>query len=136
MKLTEKMRSKLAERICREWIRKRKLKLSAPKVYVCWRVSRGETRVWGAAYSGQRLLSLHLGIKSKYNDWIVLLAHEFAHYLDYWTSGWRWRRANMPHGERFQRLFWNTLSRVHWPRAGSDFWVTGPSKHLVQYQTG
>lgn len=134
MKLTKNMRSTLAEKICREWICKRHIKLKAPEVFVVWRNPKLHTNVSGWCWSNRRQITLHLPKGSDYREWIVLLAHEFSHYLDFWTSSPRWRKQNMPHGERFQRLMWSTLSKVHWERAASDHWIRGQSAHRPEFQ--
>lgn len=131
MKLTQDMRSTLAEKICREWISKRRIKLKAPQIYVVWR---NRTGISGWCWSHRRQITLHLPKGSNPSEWIVLLAHEFAHYLDYWTSTPLWRKKNMPHGERFQRLMWGTLSRNQWERAASGHWIEGRSAHRPEFQ--
>lgn len=136
MRLTQNQRSKLAEKICREWICKRHVKLKTPEVYVIWHSPKRTSGVWGRAYSGRRQLILHITRETSPNEWIVLLAHEFSHYLEHWTSHGKWRRINKPHGERFQRLLWSTLSKHQWPRASSGHWVQGSSKHKPEFQNG
>ena len=133
MKITESNRCVLAEKICRTWIRKRQMKLKAPSVYVVWRKDYG-TATSGTCYSKRRKIYLHLGRNSDHRDWIILLAHEFSHYLDDWTNQGKWRRVNKPHGERFQRLLWGTLSRLQWDRASSGHWATGSSAHKPQFK--
>lgn len=134
MRLTENMRCTLAEKICRGWICKRHIKLKTPKVFVVWRNPETHYGVTGVCYSGRRQLILHLTKGSSPNDWIILLAHEFSHYLEYWTSHGKWRNINKPHGERFQRLLWTTLSKKQWSRAASGSWITGSSKHKPEFQ--
>lgn len=134
MKLTEKQRSATAEAICRRWIRRRGIRLAAPKVYVI-RSASHPGQYWGWCYGGRRIISLHFGKGANIRrEQYILLAHEFAHYLDYWTSTPKWRRANMPHGEQFQRLLWNTLPRSLWKRAASGNWVRGSSAHRPEFQ--
>lgn len=134
MRLTENMRSMLAEKICREWIRKRHIKLKAPDVYVVWRNPDSHIHVSGVCYSSRRRIMLHLPKGSDYKEWLILLAHEFAHYLDYWTLSPRWRRERMPHGDRFQILLWTTLSKKHWKQATTGHWIRGSSKHKPEFQ--
>lgn len=134
MKLTQNMRSELAERICREWIKKRRIKLKAPECYVVWRNPERTKTVLGHCWYRRRQITLHIPKGSRTDDWIILLAHEFAHYVDYWTSSPRWRKENLPHGERFQRLMWGTLSKKQWPRAAEDHWIKFASAHRPEFQ--
>lgn len=137
MKLRPTMRSKLAEKICQQWIRQRRIRLAKPAVYVIWRQGHTANSVHGwwhrGRNAGSSAITLHLGVKSDYRDWIILLAHEFAHHLHHWTTGQRWLRRQS-HGERFQILFWNTLSRAQWHRASTGHWAQGPSAHRQEFQ--
>ena len=134
MKLTNNMRSKLAEKICLGWIRKSKTRVAVPKVYVVWRSSRGQSDVWGRAYQSQRRIILHLGVKSSYKEWLIILAHEFAHIFDYATTPPRWKALRRPHGDRFQILLWRFVPKTMWAIASTGRWAVGSSRHLPQYQ--
>jgi predicted SprT family Zn-dependent metalloprotease len=137
MKLHPSQRSLLAERLIRKWIRARHLRLAAPKVYVVMRSAthrRAADEVTGMCYARKRLIVLHIGPEALRVDSLILLVHEFAHYLDYWTTPPAWRRRRRPHGDRFQILLWKTLKRPFWRRASSDHWVRGSSAHDPKYQ--
>jgi hypothetical protein len=136
LKLLRKQRSQLAKQICREWIRKRGLRLKAPTIYVIWHEPKfeGHQAVWGMCYQAKRMITMHIVKGTPSHEWIILLAHEYAHYLDYWTSTRRWRNELQGHGQRFQQLFWNTLSKVQWARASSGHWLIGRSRHRPEYQ--
>lgn len=129
MKLHPSQRSGLAEAICRRWIRRRGLRLKPPKIYLIQRTS-GEGFVWGRCHGSY--LTLHMGPRSSRRDQYILLCHEFAHYL----NRMRFTRKNrgQPHGEQFQRILWGLVPRGLWKRAGSGYWVTGPSAHRTEYQ--
>lgn len=131
MKLHESQRSALAEAICRRWIRRRKLKLKTPPVYVV-RHSRGGSNVWGWAWPHK--IVLHLGPQAtNRREQYILLAHEFTHYLVRWTTPYK-HRVHTSHGERFQRVLWGVLPYGLWKRAGSGHWATGSSAHKVKFQ--
>jgi Zn-dependent peptidase ImmA (M78 family) len=133
MRLHPSQRSKLAEDICRRWIKRRHLRLSAPKIYVIQR-SRVTDWVWGRCYWSRGYITLHLGTTDKRGrrDKYILLAHEFAHYLHHKT----FTRKNwgQPHGEQFQRILWGLVPRGLWRRSGSGQWVVGRSAHRPEYQ--
>jgi predicted SprT family Zn-dependent metalloprotease len=131
MKLRPSQRSALAERICQIWLKRRGLRKAAPKVYVIQR-ARGPGRVWGRCYHFKRIITLHIGPGAKKQDMMILLAHEFAHYLDFQTRRVGWKLQ--PHGDRFQILFWKILHRRHWQRAASGYWAEGPSAHRPEFQ--
>lgn len=134
MKLTKNMRSDLAEKICRRWIKRRGIRLAAPKVYVVNRVSRGIDDTWGKCSTSQKRLILHIGIKSNRRDQMILLAHEFTHYLDFSTTPRHLWRKVRPHGDRFQILLWKTLAKGLWKRASKGRWIYGSSAHRPEFQ--
>jgi hypothetical protein len=133
MILRNSQRSAIAERMCRKWIKRRGIRFGAPHVYVIRRTA-GGSHVWGRSHNSKGFIVLHLGPKSTRADWYILLAHEFCHQLDYWTSAPRWRRENMPHGDRFQILLWKTLPRAFWKRASRGQWISNRSAHRPEFQ--
>jgi hypothetical protein len=130
MKLLASQRSLLAECVCRVWIRRRGLRLKAPKVYRIVHPDR-KAGVWGW-FHGQWYITLHMGPDASRRDQYILLAHEFAHYLTSATTAKKYRQK--PHGERFQRILWGTLPRSLWRRASSGRWVGGRSGHRPEFQ--
>ena len=136
MRLHESQRSALAERICRRWIRRRGIRMAAPKVYVI-RSSRDTAGVWGTCWwTAKRSLILYLGRRSNKRDHYILLAHEFAHALDAFTARGKWAviRRKKFHGERFQRLLWGLIPRGLWKRAATPRWGRDSSRHRPEFQ--
>ncbi len=132
MKLTKNMRSDLAENICRRLIKRRGIRLAAPKVYV---VKAGRSlQVSGRCHWHKGFITLHIGAKTNRRERMVLLVHEFTHYLDYKTRAPSWRKKIQPHGDRFQIMLWKTLAKGLWKRASTGHWVTGPSAHRPEFQ--
>ena len=136
MKLRDSMRSQLAERLCRCWIKRRHLRLAAPKVYVI------NKREWlnaahsvaGRCHANSGYITLHIGPKAPRLEKYILLAHELTHYLDYKTSTGKWKRDRRPHGERFQRMLWGTINRRFWKHASKGHWIRSSSAHKPEYQ--
>lgn len=134
MKLYESQRNSTAERICARWIARRKIRIRKPKVYLIVHPNRGAA-VWGwCHHRGQPFITLHVGPNANKRDMYIVLAHEFAHTLDYQTTKGKWRNERLPHGERFQRLLWGTLPRGLWKRACGVRYSIGQSKHRPEFQ--
>ena len=132
MKLHKTQRCELAERICARWIVRRKIRMRRPNVYLIMHPKAG-SKVWGWCHHRSKpLITLHVGPATNKRDIYILLAHEFAHSLDYQTKQGKWR--DLPHGERFQRILWGTLPRGLWKRASSGVWIIGRSKHRPEFQ--
>jgi len=134
MKLHESQRNKLAEQICARWIARRQIRIRKPKVYLIVHSNR-EAAVWGwCHHRGQPFITLHVGPKANKRDMYIVLAHEFAHTLDYQTTKGKWKNERLPHGERFQRLLWRTLPKGLWKRASGTRYSIGQSRHRPEFQ--
>lgn len=134
MKLRPSQRSRVAECICRVWLKRRGIRLRVPPIYVI-RHSKGGTNVWGRckySYRGTGAITLHLGVNSVRRDWYILLAHEFAHWVDKHTVAPKYRPTG--HGETFQRILWGLVPRTLWKRASRDQWIGTSSAHKPQFQ--
>jgi hypothetical protein len=139
MKLHASQRSSLAEKICRRWIARKGTRMKSPKVYVIEH-GKGSRRgsmntSWGWCHWHDGYITIHLAGDVNKREKYILLAHEFAHWYDYWsTPPGKWRRNLRPHGERFQRLLWGLVPRGLWRRAASDRFNRSSSRHLPEYQ--
>ncbi len=138
MKLHESQRSKVAEAICRRWLKRRKARMVAPKVYVVQHQPKNrrypDGTVWGWCHHAKPIITLHYQTRYNKRDMMILLAHEFAHHYDYLSTVPSARRKIRPHGERFQRIFWGTLARGLWKRASHERWTGGRSAHRPEFQ--
>jgi hypothetical protein len=124
MKLHPSQRSPLAERICRRWIRRRKVKIPTPKVYLVKHMKTRHTpgTVWGWCHYGKGLITIHYAQRAHLKDLLIVLAHEYAHHEHWASSAPKWRRIDSSHGERFWRIFWGTLPRIYWEWAYKRTW--------------
>jgi hypothetical protein len=133
VKLHASQRSKVAEAIARRLIKRRGERMKTPRIYVV-KMSRYGAAVGGCYYHHGNFITLRVGTKSNRRDQYILLVHELSHHIDRMTAYGKWLRSRRPHGERFQRILWGTLTKALWRRASNPSWVAGRSGHEPKYQ--
>ncbi len=122
-------RSALAEQICAQLIAKARLDgvidrlIRTPPVFVSWRTS-APNALRGLCVYG-KYLRVTLGTKTHPREWIVILAHELAHWLANLGHGVR------GHGPRFQWVLWRVM-----PKGGIWQDAIAPGKHRRQKWSG
>ena len=104
MKLHPSQRHEFAERVCRAWIRRKGTRMASPKVYVIVHENpRADS--WGWCHARRDgYITIHRSKGCNKRELYILLAHEFAHWWDHFSTVPSARRSIRPHGERFQRI--------------------------------
>lgn len=128
MKLSKSNRDLLAERICHRLMKRRGMPGKPPKCYRSVFQRYGELVSGRAAYREYRI-TMRVGPHTNRKDLYILIVHEMAHHVHHFLDG-----HGMPHGERFQRIFWGMLPAGLWKRAARGHWGRGRSAHKPQFQ--
>ena len=134
MKLHPSQRHEFAERVCRAWIRRKGTRMASPKVYVIVHENpRADS--WGWCHARRDgYITIHRSKGCNKRELYILLAHEFAHWWDHFSTVPSARRSIRPHGERFQRILWGVVPRGLWKRAMGPRFNRSSSRHRPEFQ--